>query len=99
MELDEQMLEINLEEEFVNNANIRLSHLKNNDLDAVSAPSEEQTSLVTEEAKKQAAKVDEQVKKISVAPGELGSFQNWGKDVFLRSVHFLKSFPMEQGDI
>ena len=63
----------------------------------ISGPSDEETSFVSEKAKHQAAKIKERVKKISVAPGEYGKFQNWGNDVFLEERAFPEKFPYGTG--
>ena len=37
------------------------------------------------------------MEKIAVAPGEFGSFQNWGEDIFLEEKIFSEKFPYGTG--
>ena len=45
----------------------------------------------------QVKNVMDKMEKVVVAPGEFGSFQNWGKDVFLEEKAFPEKFPFGTG--
>ena len=66
-------------------------------LDTFLNPSEGQTKILSNIAKNRAANISEKMKTISVAPGETGSFQNWGKETFLEEKCFPDKFPYGTG--
>ena len=39
----------------------------------------------------------EKIAKISIAPGESGTFQNWGEDIYLEEKCFPELFPFGNG--
>ena len=61
-----------------------------NDLELYSQPNKEQIALLADKAKTFAKKVQE---KVCVAPGEHGSFKNWGEDVYIEEKAFPHLFP------
>ena len=64
------------------------------DLEAFSNPSKDKLKKLSNKAKQMAQRVQE---KVSVAPGEHGSFQNWGDDAFLEEKAFPHLFPFGVG--
>ena len=52
---------------------------------------------MAEVSRKEAKIIEAKMEKISVAPGEFGKFQNWGKDVFLEERSFPEKFPYGVG--
>ena len=97
IELDEQLTDEEEKSEKAFDGNMEQNEEENSDVDKISGPSDEQISFVREKAKRQAAIIEERVKKISVAPGEFGAFQNWGKDIFLEERAFPEKFPYGTG--
>ena len=66
-------------------------------LDLINNPSEEQAKILSNIANKRAEQITKKMETISVAPGEGGTFQNWGKDVFLEEQCFPEKFPYGTG--
>ena len=61
-------------------------------------PSREANNInVSETAKKKIKSVKDRMQKIVIAPGEKGSFQNWGEDIFLEEKAFPHLFPYGYG--
>ena len=56
-------------------------------------PNKDLVKQLVDEFKKQALNVSEKVKKICVALGEHGRFENWGTDVHLKEKCFPQLFP------
>ena len=57
----------------------------------------DQAQAVADKANMQAKTIMNKMKKIFIAPGEFGNFQNWGKDVFLEEKCFPEKFPYGTG--
>ena len=66
-------------------------------LDAFINPTEKETKILSNIAKNRAANISEKMKTISVAPGESGTFQTWGKETFLEEKCFPEKFPYGTG--
>ena len=62
-------------------------------MDRLFNPSESEAKYISETAKEQVKRVVKKMEKVSVAPGELGNFKNWGTDVFLEEKCFPSLFP------
>ena len=58
-------------------------------------PSGEANVNVSEKAKKK--NIKDRMEKLVIAPGEKGSFQNWGEDIFLEEKCFTHLFPYGYG--
>lgn len=56
-------------------------------------PSDSQAKILADASRKEAELIEDKMKKISVAPGECGKFENWGKDIFLEERCFPEKFP------
>ena len=67
------------------------------DLDKVTAPTEQEAQVLSDTAQIHANQMRKKIKKISVAPGEGGKFQNWGDDIFLEEKMFPEKFPYGTG--
>ena len=67
------------------------------DIEVLMSPSTAQSEQVAKDAKDQSKRILDKVKKMSVAPGEHGSFSNWGSDVFLEEKAFPEKFPYGTG--
>ena len=52
---------------------------------------------MTLKAKQQVNRIKKKMEKVSVAPGEFGSFKNWGDDIFLEEKIFPEKFPFGTG--
>ena len=61
------------------------------------SPSEDQSKLIAERSARQANNIMKKMEKLSVAPGEDGTFNNWGEDVFLEEKCFPEKFPYGTG--
>ena len=68
-----------------------------NDLDIISNPTQKQSSELAFKSSNHAHIISKKAQKISVAPGEDGSFQNWGSDIFLEEKCFPEKFPYGTG--
>ena len=66
-------------------------------LDAFINPTLGETKIFSNIAKNRAANISKKMKTISVAPGESGTFQNWGKETFLEEKCFPEKFPYGTG--
>ena len=66
-------------------------------LDAFNKPTQGQVKIISNIAKKRAQKITRKMETVCVAPGESGSFQNWGKEVFLEEKCFPEKFPFGTG--
>ena len=66
-------------------------------IDILFNPSEQQSSLIADMAKKQAKSALRKMEKICVAPGEFGNFKNWNDDMFLEEKCFPEKFPYGTG--
>ena len=66
-------------------------------LDAFMNPTQGETKILSNIAKNRASQISEKMKTISVAPGESGTFQNWGKETFLEEKCFPEKFPYGTG--
>ena len=67
------------------------------DLDAIYNPTKQLVKCLKNESLQQAKHVSKKKKKVSVAPGEQGQFQNWGKDSYLEEKCFPDLFPYGTG--
>ena len=67
------------------------------ELDVLTAPTAEQATMLSNTAQTHAKKVQKQMEKIAVAPGESGKFQNWGDDIYLEEKMFPEKFPFGTG--
>jgi hypothetical protein len=63
----------------------------------MSYTNEKQTESLYVRANQQVKRTMKKMEKIAVAPGEFGSFQNWGKDIFLEEKIFPEKFPFGTG--
>ena len=52
-------------------------------LDILISPNNHQSNLIANSAKNTVKESKRKMKKVSVAPGEMGEFKNWGKDIYL----------------
>ena len=68
-----------------------------NDLTSLSNPDEFQTEKIADISSKQAKRIFNKMEKVAVAPGEFGSFKNWGEDIFLEEKCFPEKFPFGVG--
>jgi hypothetical protein len=80
--------EYELKDEFVKDNEISVHFTRQN---------EEETKELTNQSKKRIRETLNNIEKISVAPGESGVFQNWGKDAFLEEKCFPDLFPYGVG--
>ena len=69
----------------------------NDQLDSFDNPTEGQAKILSNIASKRAEEITKKMETISVAPGESGSFQNWGKELFLEERCFPEKFPFGTG--
>ena len=65
--------------------------------DSFDNPTEGQAKILSNIASKRAEEITKKMETISVAPGESGSFQNWGKELFLEERCFPEKFPFGTG--
>ena len=87
----------NYDTEVSNNVNIPLDDVRDKvdtDLDSFYQPSEDGIKSLSIKAKNLAKRVQE---KVCVAPGEHGSFKNWGEDVYIEEKSFPHLFPYGVG--
>ena len=105
---EEQYLNQNDEAEMIINESIEepldeitLSHSHVKDelsdhLDAFVNPTEGETTILSKIAKNRADQIHKKMETICVAPGESGSFQNWGKRFFWKKSASQRNFHLEQ---
>ena len=89
-DIEEYLPTISASEDFI-------SDKKMKDIGIISDPSEEQSKDLAIKSSNHAHIVSKKAEKICVAPGEYGSFQNWGQDIFLEEKCFPEKFPYGQG--
>ena len=102
---EEQFLEENgeidpIEESLLEISASHKSNIKdelNDHLDCLIDPTEGQVKILSNIASKRAEEIKKKMETISVAPGEAGTFQNWGKEVFLEERCFPEKFPFGTG--
>ena len=68
-----------------------------NQIDMLLNPTSENDKEISVKAKQQVNRIKKRMAKVSVAPGEFGSFKNWGDDVFLEEKIFPEKFPYGTG--
>ena len=74
-----------------------LSHTKDqlvNEIDVIHQPTESSSKQIAEISNAQSKR---NLKKINIAPGEMGSFKNWGEDIYLEEMAFPDKFPFGCG--
>ena len=65
-------------------------------LNAIVDPTEENLRILKEEVFEEVKRTSRKMRKISVAPGEGGQFQNWGTDIYLEEKCYPNFFLSEQ---
>jgi hypothetical protein len=60
-------------------------------------PKENEAKQLYQNAKKRVKKITDKMEKICIAPGEYGTFQNWGDDIFIEEKCFPHLFPFGIG--
>ena len=63
----------------------------------IRSPNDHQTESLFRKVKKQVNQTKRKMEKIAVAPGEFGSFKNWGDDIYLEEKMFPEKFPFGVG--
>ena len=100
IDLDDQVVEASAStdvlKEFVSTSNKEKNSLLDN-LDVVSNPTSKYSKFIANECKGQARKNKKKMRKVSVAPGELGTFKNWGDDLYIEEKAFPELFPFGRG--
>ena len=66
-------------------------------LDSMYVPSKKDSIKLAKIGQRQSHQISKRMEKLCVAPGEMGSFMNWGDDIFLEEKTFPDKFPYGYG--
>ena len=67
------------------------------DLDSIYIPNEHQSNHLEKIAKAKVKDTRRKLRKLAIAPGEMGKFKNWGDEIYLEEMAFPEKFPYGQG--
>ena len=71
----------------------RMSSKDVEDLDTLFTPTMEQAKSIVKSTKVQTRECSKKMRKIAIAPGEMGEFKNWKEDIYIEEKCFPELFP------